>query len=151
MIAARSTRGAISLSSWVIECPPANVDLDVVALDPPKLLKSLPECGYVSLKFWVALRMCHKHANTPHAISWLLRVRDERPCCRSAAEKRDEIPSPHEAFPTRRTTTYHIEWRLFAPQQTGSPNVRFGSKADIAASQRNVRFTPKSGHWNLVA
>jgi hypothetical protein len=26
-------------------------------------------------------------------------------------------------------------------------NVRFGSKADIAASPTNVRFTPKSGHW----
>ena len=54
---------------WVFECPPANVDFDVAALDPPKLLKSLPECGYVSLKFWVALRMCHEHANTPHTVS----------------------------------------------------------------------------------
>src|SRR6516164_465346 len=25
--------------------------------------------------------------------------------------------------------------------------VRFGSKADIARDQLNVRFTPKSGHW----
>jgi hypothetical protein len=25
-------------------------------------------------------------------------------------------------------------------------HVRFGSKADMATSQRNVRFTPKSGH-----
>jgi hypothetical protein len=30
-------------------------------------------------------------------------------------------------------------------------NVCFGSKADIAASPTNVRFTPKSGHWNSVA
>src|SRR6516162_4847170 len=29
-------------------------------------------------------------------------------------------------------------------------NVRFGSKADMATSQRNVRFTPKSRHWNSV-
>jgi hypothetical protein len=27
-----------------------------------------------------------------------------------------------------------------------SQHVRFGSKADIAASYRNVRFTPESGH-----
>jgi hypothetical protein len=27
-----------------------------------------------------------------------------------------------------------------------SSNVRFGSKADIVGYQRNVRFTPKSGH-----
>jgi hypothetical protein len=29
-------------------------------------------------------------------------------------------------------------------------NVRFGSKADIEACLRNVRFTPKSGH-RLIA
>src|SRR5262249_12866569 len=28
--------------------------------------------------------------------------------------------------------------------------VRFGSKADIGACRRDVRFTPKSGHWNSV-
>jgi len=39
----------------------------------------------------------------------LLRARRERPCCRSAAKKRDEIPPPHEAFPSPRTTPYHIE------------------------------------------
>src|SRR5215469_17938018 len=31
------------------------------------------------------------------------------------------------------------------------PNVRFGSKADIAVSPTNVRFTPKSGHWDWPA
>ena len=31
-----------------------------------------------------------------------------------------------------------------------TPNVRFGSKADIEACPRNVRFTPKSGHWLAV-
>jgi len=30
-------------------------------------------------------------------------------------------------------------------------NVCFGSKADIAARLDDVRFTPKSGHWNSVA
>jgi len=29
-------------------------------------------------------------------------------------------------------------------------NVRFGSKADIAASRTNVRFTPKSGHQDCL-
>jgi len=31
-----------------------------------------------------------------------------------------------------------------------SPNVRFGSKADIAAPPINVRFTPESGHQNCL-
>jgi hypothetical protein len=30
-------------------------------------------------------------------------------------------------------------------------DVRYGSKADISACPRHVRFTPKSGHWNSVA
>jgi len=30
-------------------------------------------------------------------------------------------------------------------------DVRFGSKADIEVLATDVRFTPKSGHWNLVA
>jgi len=34
----------------------------------------------------------------------------------------------------------------FAWQQFSGPNVRFGSKADIAERETNVRFTPKSGH-----
>ena len=29
-------------------------------------------------------------------------------------------------------------------------NVRFGSKADIQPPPTDVRFTPKSGHWNSV-
>jgi len=33
-----------------------------------------------------------------------------------------------------------------APQQHAEANVRFGSKADIKACPRDVRFTPKSGH-----
>src|SRR5215467_13864937 len=33
----------------------------------------------------------------------------------------------------------------------GLAHVRFGSKADIEAPSTDVRFTPKSGHWNSVA
>src|SRR6516162_5863406 len=36
--------------------------------------------------------------------------------------------------------------RHFARQQSSGSNVRFGSKADIGARPRNVRFTPKSTH-----
>src|SRR5262249_42280797 len=32
-----------------------------------------------------------------------------------------------------------------------SADVRFGSKADIGEGATNVRFTPKSGHWNSLA
>src|SRR6516225_1192501 len=29
-------------------------------------------------------------------------------------------------------------------------DVRFGSKADMALQNRDVRFTPKSGHWRAI-
>src|SRR5262249_48641614 len=38
-----------------------------------------------------------------------------------------------------------------ASRQILAANVRFGSKADIEACLRDVRFTPKSGHRNSVA
>ena len=41
--------------------------------------------------------------------------------------------------------------RHFAWQQSLGPNVRFGSLADIEAPPSDVRFTPRSGHWNSVS
>jgi hypothetical protein len=38
----------------------------------------------------------------------------------------------------------------FAQQQSCAPHVRFGSKADMTACLDDVRFAPKSGHWNSV-
>jgi len=36
-----------------------------------------------------------------------------------------------------------------ASRQIWIIDVRFGSKADIVGHQRDVRFTPKTGHSNL--
>jgi hypothetical protein len=37
-------------------------------------------------------------------------------------------------------------WAALCITANLAADVRFGSKADIAASPTNVRFTPKSGH-----
>src|SRR5262245_52835522 len=37
-----------------------------------------------------------------------------------------------------------VGYRLEGERET--PNVRFGSKADMCAAKSDVRFTPKSGH-----
>src|SRR6516164_7194263 len=82
-------------------------------------------------------------------------------CCARAASGHDTaVPSRTVtksrrlmASPPPRTTSgikeYHIFdrelCRSFASQRDVA-NVRFGSKADIALSPTNVRFTPKSGH-----
>ena len=39
----------------------------------------------------------------------------------------------------------------FAGQQSQPDDVRFGSKADIAASPTNVCFTPESGHQYVIS
>jgi hypothetical protein len=38
-----------------------------------------------------------------------------------------------------------------ASRQIWITDVRFGSKADISECLSDVRFTPKSGHWNSIA
>jgi len=50
----------------------------------------------------------------------------------------------------RRTIPYHSIGLRCAVQQYQVPDVCFGSKADMAAFPINVRFTPKSGHWNSI-
>src|SRR5262249_32522142 len=52
-------------------------------------------------------------------------------------------PSNRGYYPT-------MLWAALCITAILAADVRFGSKADIAASPTNVRFTPKSGHWNLV-
>jgi len=42
-------------------------------------------------------------------------------------------------------------WASLDHSEMAMRDVRFGSKADIVVSSRNVRFTPESGHWNLPA
>src|SRR5262249_55029236 len=36
-------------------------------------------------------------------------------------------------------------------RKTSAKHIRFGSKADIGARPRDVRFTPKSRHWTSVS
>jgi hypothetical protein len=78
----------------VVESTPASVDPDIAAFGPPEFLESLPECGHVSLKFWVALGMRHQHADTSYSLG-LLRTRSTRPPDRGAAQNRNELPSAH--------------------------------------------------------
>jgi hypothetical protein len=52
------------------------------------------------------------------------------------------------SLPKPMTAAYHIELEdCCASQQTESLNVRYGSKADMAATPRHVGFTPKIRYW----
>jgi hypothetical protein len=68
---------------------------------------------------------------------------------RSSAQNRTQS-SPHARCP--QAEDHNLPHRLIegrrrcALQQNRMLNVRFGSKADIARGNLDVRFTPKSGH-----
>jgi len=64
----------------------------------------------------------------------------------------DRKPSDRTAGPAGRFgKTWSGRVSCLARQSGFLANVRFGSKADIQQCLTNVRFTPKSGHWNSVA
>ena len=70
----------------------------------------------------------------------LLRTRRERPRGRRAADKTDELASPHGPPKTRLVQGLKPsilrrsgEWEMLRP------DVRFGSKADMCGAQANVR------------
>jgi hypothetical protein len=72
---------------------PANVDPDIAALRPPKLLESLAQCRDESLSFQITVGIRHQHADSPHPVR-LLRVRDKGPRGRTA-DQIDEIAPSH--------------------------------------------------------
>src|SRR5215831_4422319 len=76
------------------------------------------------------------------------------PCCARAASGHAAAP-PRSVMNSRRliASPQGSEQGIVAGQtgwlevdKTALGDVRFGSKADIASDQPNVRFTPESGH-----
>src|SRR5262245_8546868 len=61
---------------------------------PTELFQALQECCASSLAFWIACARAHEYADPPHPFR-LLRLCRDRPCCRRAAEQRDELAPPH--------------------------------------------------------
>ena len=57
---------------------PANVEFDIAAFRPPKVLQPFPERRDASLPFRISLGKVHEYCNSPHAIA-LLCVCNERP------------------------------------------------------------------------
>src|SRR5437016_4957510 len=82
--------------SVILAPGPAILDRHVAALDITSFVEALAERGHhgcVSLRRPTIEEPDHRHC-------WLLRARRERPDCRrTAAEKRDEFPPPHGAYP----------------------------------------------------
>jgi hypothetical protein len=71
----------------------------------------------------------------------LLRPRRKRPYC--SANKLDELASLHVPRPSLGDGILAVQ----EPSPQCTPNVRFGSFADMAAGPRNICSTPENGHW----
>jgi hypothetical protein len=139
---------------------PTNFGPHIAAIIPAQVLERLLECPDAVLTFSTICFPKHEHADQPHPLD-LLRMRGERPCRRQNGNSFNEGASSHrrpqgsglcgKCFGVMRL---HQEFAVggmgfrerFAPHQSRAADVRFGSKADIAAPPTNVRFTPKSGH-----
>jgi hypothetical protein len=81
----------------------------------------------------------------------LLCARRKRPRRRRrAAEQNDELAPPHVLSSGRgpHLTTSLKGKCACASQQKSDVHVCFGSEADMALLNFDVRFTPKSGRWN---
>jgi hypothetical protein len=73
---------------------PAILDLNIAAVHPTKLSKTLPKCGDARLPFGFVFFGPHQHANPPHVLG-LLRTRGERKTRRRPAKSRDKLTSSH--------------------------------------------------------
>src|SRR5262249_33479259 len=127
----------------VVAFDPMILDGYVLTVDIAGFAKTFIESGRIA-----RIGMRRLAANDPdHGKRRLLRTRRERPRNGSTATKPNEI-APSHCLP--RGSGHGI-----VPAQTypgnGPAHVRFGSKADIAAHSSDVRFTPKSRHWDLAA
>src|SRR6516165_5426 len=69
-----------------------------------------------------------------------------RHCRYRTTEKRYEFASPHSQPQGSEQGIVAGQTGRLEVDKTALGDVRFGSKADIAPSPTNVRFTPKSGH-----
>src|SRR5262245_56231879 len=88
---------------------PANFDLEIAAFRPPNVSECLPERSEPGLRFMVALGIRQQHTDPPNPVR-LLCACCERPYRRGAAEKGDELSSPHGVCPQAEHRTLAYRW-----------------------------------------
>src|SRR4029453_9511613 len=127
-----------SAMAFGVVATPSIVDPHVVADSPAQLLQPLMESCEARLSFSIIGDRIHEHADPPHPLR-LLRSRRERPSGYTAAEKCDEFPPPHGAYPKAKDHELIIAPCIAAKRAT---HVRDGSFATEAI---------RSGDWSIFA
>src|SRR5262249_33831212 len=94
--------GCVSSPAIGIGTGPAQLDPDIVAVDPAELLEALLERRDKGLPFGIPLQTAARQETDPTHLIGLLRLRHERPRRRRASDERDEVAPlhvEHEASP----------------------------------------------------
>src|SRR5262249_34511955 len=98
---ARRTSGASETNSSAdfahgagLAVAPAIVDADILPDGPTQLRQALRESRQPRVSFRIVRSERGKHADAAHPRR-LLRARRKWPCCRRAADERDELAPPH--------------------------------------------------------
>ena len=79
---------------------PSNVEPDIVALPPTKVLKPALKRGYAGLSFTIAFAILAQYANSPNLLT-LLRLHCKRPGGRRPTKEADELAPSHVASEVR--------------------------------------------------
>ena len=88
------------------------VDAEIAAFRPSAPFQSVPKTRKPSLILWIVLREAGQHADASSLIG-LLRFRRERPRRRCAANKRDELATPHGLALRPTAGPYHTPDRKY--------------------------------------
>ena len=121
---------------------PADVELDVLSVDPSKLAHLLPE-GRDPGEAVAILPESEKDADAPHAFV-RLRVGDQRPGDRAAGEERDEIPPPHSIVSLAVASS---QSDTFSPSALAVLRLMTSSKVFGAWTGRSAGFSPLRMRW----
>jgi hypothetical protein len=130
--------------------------MDVTALGPAELAKSLPKHSRARLPVRIVLTSRYQHADPPQPFG-LLRGRSERPHYRRPANETDEFPSPHgftraeDYVGDVKNITSHIEELCPEPNSGERPWMSALGQKQTSQPPMDVRFTPKSGHRSSMS
>src|SRR5262245_34974143 len=122
-------------------CGPAGVDLHIAADVPAQLPQPLQERPSPGLIISIVRACGQEHADPPHLVSRLLRVRRHRPRRRPAAQQGDELATPdHSITSSARASRV---WGMVRPRAFAVTRLMIRSNLVGCSTGRSPGFAPR--------
>src|SRR5262249_30273911 len=96
--------GRVAAHVGGIAAGPPDVEFDIAALRPAKVLQPLAERCHARLSLRVLLRQIHEYGDPAEAIAWLRSCRRKRPSGR-AAKQGDDLAPPYHSITSSATAS----------------------------------------------